>query len=135
MYPVSPLLIPIVSVICSFSFAAVVTWLATRRKERESYYRHETLKKLAEGQGGGASAIEFIREQERISARHRREGQKLGGLITAAVGVGMMVFLKAIGATDSDPAAHQVYLVGLIPLMIGVVLLTYSFLLAPKDQA
>ena len=133
MNHVSPLLIPIVIIIVVFSFTAVATWLAARHKERESYYRHETLKKLAEGQGGAASAMEFIREQHRMETRHRREGQTLGGLITAALGVGMLVFLRGVTAPDPDPVAHQVYLVGLIPLLIGVVLLAYSLLLAPKE--
>lgn len=116
-----------------FSFIATMTWLRTRRKEREAYYRNETLKKLAEGQGGAASAIEFMREKERIAVRQRLEGQKLGGLVTVAVGIAIMVFLKGVTASDSDPAAHQVYLVGLIPLLIGVVLLAYSLFLAPKE--
>ena len=60
--------------------------------------------------------------------RHRRGGQRLGGLITLAVGIGLMVFLKAV-ATD-EPG---VYLVGLIPLLIGVALLAYSYVLAPKE--
>ncbi len=133
MNHVSPILIPIVSVIFTFTFISIVVWLDARRKERQDYYKNETLKKLAEGQGGGASAIEFIREQEKINVRRRHEGQKLGGLITLAVGLGMMIFLKAITASDSDPAAHQAYLVGLIPLLIGAMLLVYSFFLAPKE--
>jgi uncharacterized membrane protein (GlpM family) len=48
-------------------------------------------------------------------------------LITLAVGIGMMVFLKAL--ERSEPA----YLVGLIPLLIGVALLAYSYVLAPKQ--
>ena len=116
-----------------FSFAATMTWLGTRRKEREAYYRSETIKKIAETQGNGSNAIEFLREQERIFLRRRTDGQKLGGLICIAVGVGSMVFLKAMMASDVDPAAHQAYLVGLIPSLIGGVLLTYSLFLAPKE--
>jgi hypothetical protein len=36
--------------------------------------------------------IEFLREEEKNATRRRQEGQKLGGLITVAVGIGMMVF-------------------------------------------
>jgi hypothetical protein len=123
-------LVPIVTIIVVFSFTAAMAWLAARRKEREAFYRSETLKKIAETQGGGAgSALEFLREQEKITARHRRGGQTLGGLITAAVGIGMMIFLRSM----HDPDAQQAYLVGLIPLLIGIVLLTYSAFLAPKE--
>jgi len=131
--PVAPFLMPIVVIIVVFSFTAVMAWLGARRKERDAFYKSETLKKIAEAQGGGANAIEFLREQERISARQRREGQKLGGLITMAVGIGMMVLLKPMLAHDPDPVAQQVYLAGLIPLLIGVVLLAYSVFLAPKE--
>jgi len=40
-----------------------------------------------------------------------------------------MVFIKAVDRGDPDPA----YLVGLIPLLIGVALLAYTYLLAPKE--
>ena len=116
-----------------FSFIATMTWLRTRRKEREAYYRNETTKKVAEMQGSGVNALEFLREEERISLRRRTDGQKLGGLISMAVGVGTMVFLKAIMASDVDPAAHQAYLVGLIPFLVGAVLLIYSSFLAAKS--
>lgn len=116
-----------------FSFVATLAWLGNRRKEREAYYRSETIKKIAETQGNGANAIEFLREQEKIFLSRRTDSQKLGGLICIAVGVGSMVLLKAMLASDVDPAAHQAYLAGLIPLLIGVVLLTYSLFLAPKE--
>jgi Flp pilus assembly protein TadB len=124
-----------VTSIALFSFVAVAAWSDARRREREAYYKSETLKKIAEAQGAGAtSAIEFLREEairraerEKNAARQHREGVKLGGLVTAAVGVGLMIFLRAI--VDDEP----VYLVGLIPLLIGVALLAYSYLLAPKE--
>jgi hypothetical protein len=117
-----------VGAIALFSFVAVAAWADARRKEREAYYRSETLKKLAETQAtGGSSALEFLREQDRLASRRQREGQKLGGLITTAVGFGMMIFLRAV--EHEKPA----YLVGLIPLLVGVALLTYAYVLAPKE--
>jgi hypothetical protein len=113
--------------IALFSFIAVATWSDNRRREREAYYKSEALKKIAETQGDNAVAVAVLREEERNTLRRRREGIKLGGLVTTAVGIGMMVFLRAI-VPD-----RPVYLVGLIPLLIGVVLLAYSYILAPKD--
>jgi hypothetical protein len=121
-------MVPIVGSIALFSFLAVSAWAEARRKEREAYYRSETLKKIAESSAEGAkSAIELLHEQEKSAIRRRLEGMKLGGLITAAVGIGMMVFLH--GVEHEEPA----YLVGLIPLLIGAALLTYTFFLAPKE--
>lgn len=113
-----------------FSFIAVATWAGERRREREAYYRSETLKKIADTQGaGGGSALEYLRDEEKIEWRRKREGQKLGGMITMAVGVGMMVFLYTI----RDPEAHQASLAGLIPLLIGAVLLGNALLSARKE--
>jgi hypothetical protein len=125
----SVFLVPIVGSIALFSFLAVASWSEARRKEREAYYKSETLKKIAESSGEGAkSALELIREQEKNSVRRRLEGMKIGGLVTAAVGIGLMIFLR--GMEHEEP----VYLVGLMPLLIGVALLLYPLMLAPKVQ-
>lgn len=119
-----------IAAVALFSFIAVATWSGERRREREAYYRSETAKKIAETQGAGAgSALEFLREEEKIERRRKREGQKVGGMITMAVGVGMMIFLYSM----NDPDAHQASLAGLIPLLIGVVLLGNSLFFAPKE--
>ena len=120
--------IPVVGSIALFSFPAVASWSDARRREREEYDRSETLKKIAESSGEGAkAAIELMREQNKSITKRRLEGMKLGGLITAVVGVGVMVLLR--GLTHDEP----VYLAGLIPLLVGLALLTYTFFLAPKE--
>jgi hypothetical protein len=125
--PVAAMLVPIVGSIALFSFLAVAVWSEARRKEREAYYTSETLKKIAESSGEGArSAMELLREQERNVVKYRLEGMKLGGLVTAAVGVGVMALLH--GLVHDEP----VYLAGLIPLLTGMALLIYAFVLAPR---
>jgi hypothetical protein len=120
--------IPVVGSIALFSFLAVAAWSDARRREREEYYRSETLKKIAESSGEGAkAAIELMREQQKSVTKRRLEGMKLGGLITAVVGIGVMVLLH--GLEHDEP----VYLAGVIPLLIGLALLTYTFVLAPKE--
>jgi hypothetical protein len=120
--------IPVIGSIALFSFLSVAVWSDSRRKEREEYYRSETLKKIAESSGEGAkAAIELLREQNRNVTRRRFEGMKLGGLITAVVGIGVMALLR--GLVSDEP----VYLAGLIPLLVGLALLAYTFVLAPKE--
>jgi len=124
--------IPVVGSIALFSFLSVASWSDARRKEREEYYRNETLKKIAESSGEGAkAAIELLREQNRSYAKRRMEGMKLGGLITAVVGLGVMILLHGIVERGEGP----VYLVGVIPLLVGLALLTYVFILGPKEAA
>ena len=120
--------IPVIGSIGLFSFLSVAAWSDARRKEREEYYRNETLKKIAESSGEGAkAAIELLREQNNVVTKRRFEGMKLGGLITAVVGIGVMVLLR--GLVREEP----VYLAGVIPLLIGLALLFYTFFLAPKE--
>lgn len=125
---VAVFLVPIVGSIALFSFLGVTTWSDARRKEREAYYTSEAMKKIAESSGEGARlAVEYFRERERRQRGRWLEGLKLGGLITAAVGIGLMALLHGLNRQGST------YLVGLIPLLIGVALLVYVYILPPKE--
>jgi Domain of unknown function (DUF6249) len=128
--PVVALLIPIVAIISVFTFVSIAAWADARRKEREAYYKSETFKKVAETQGaGGSAALEYLREEDRIATRRAREGQKLGGLISMSVGVGLMLFLWGVTGRDEK----GVYLVGAIPFLVGIALSANAYLLAPKE--
>jgi hypothetical protein len=117
-------------VVALFSFLSVMVWSRERRREREAYYRSEAIRKVAETRpGDGGAVLDVLREEERIAARGRREGQKVSGLVTIATGLGMTVFLKVVDRNDPDPA----YLAGLIPILIGAALLLYAYVLGPKE--
>jgi len=114
-----------VGAVALFSFIAVASWSDNRRRERESFYRSETLKKFAEMQSPEAIAV--LREEERIATRRRQEGIRLGGLVTAAVGVGIAAFFGAM--VPERPA----FVIGVIPFLVGIALLAYTYLFASKD--
>jgi hypothetical protein len=126
--PVLPVMLFLsIGAIALFSFLAVASWSDNRRKERVAYYRSETLRKIAETAGPGSNAtLAYMHQEEQISARHHRESIRLGSLITGAVGIGLMIFLRGVAHEEA------VYLVGMIPLLIGVALFVYAQLLAPK---
>ena len=111
-----------------FCWLTVVGWAIQRRKEREAYYRHETEKRLVDK--GGVFAEQLLRlrnEEERVRWLRRREGLKLGGLITTAAGIGIVVGFRLV-----DTGELVVSAMGWIPLGIGVVLLLYTYVLYPK---
>jgi Domain of unknown function (DUF6249) len=117
-------------VVALFSFLSVMVWSRERRREREAYYRSDALKKIAEAHGTGSSVVlEVLREEEKIARRGRRETQKVSGLVTIAAGLGMTIFLSVVDRRDPDPA----YVVGVIPVLVGVALLVYAYVLAPKE--
>jgi len=96
-------------------------------REREAFYRSETVKKIAEMGGGPAAALEYLREDQKKSALRRSRAILLGGMITAASGIALMVFLVVIIKNQ------EVYLAGLIPTLVGAALIAYSFISAPGE--
>jgi uncharacterized membrane protein YczE len=84
------------------------------------------MKKISEMPGENGLAL--LRQEEWNSAQRRRENLKLGGLMTLLVGVGLMIFLRAIDSPQS------VYLVALIPFLVGFPLLAYSYFFLRKGR-
>ncbi len=116
-----------VGAVSLFTMIAVSNWAEQRRKERETQYRYEMLKKLVDQPGGSSQAmLDMLREEEAAKDRRQRQGLILGGMITAAVGAGMILFLYVL-----EPE-KGVWAVGSIPLFIGLVMLAYILFVAPR---
>jgi hypothetical protein len=116
-----------VLMICVFSFVSIAVWTEGRRKEREAYYKAESMRRLSELPGDGAKyVIEMMQEEERIRREKeemqeikQREGLKIGGLVNIGVGVGLYLMMREL---------HATLMVGAIPGMIGVALLAYALI-------
>jgi hypothetical protein len=106
-------------------FLPLTVWMEHRRKEREAFYKADTIRRIAEAPGeGGNAAVQLLREQERVANFKTREGLKIGGIINIGVGIGVTVFLFAL--LHGKP----VFLCGLIPALIGAAMLVYVYVLA-----
>jgi hypothetical protein len=117
--------VPIVGCVMVFTFLSISVWVDGQRKEREAYYKAETLRRITETSGEGAkAALDLLKEEEHLRRIKAREGLKIGGVVNLAVGIALAIFLRAL--VHEEP----VYLCGLIPGFIGAALLSYVFFLA-----
>ena len=124
LIPIIGVCIPIVAIVSTFVMIIFAIRYGTQRKEREAFYKAETLRRITESSGEGAkAAIELLKEEDRLKRIKDREGMKVGGLVTLGVGVGLVIFLWAM-------VGPKVALCGLIPGLVGVALLVYVFFLA-----
>jgi hypothetical protein len=126
--PIIGMFIPIVAIVSVFTMIILSVWFGTRQKEREAFYKSETLRRITESSGEGAkAAIELLKEEERLKRIKAREGMKVGGLVNIGLGIGLTIFLWAL-------VGVKVALCGLIPGFIGVALLVYALVLAPPVE-
>jgi serine/threonine-protein kinase len=70
----------------------------------------------------------LMQEEERKKQRQAIEGYKLVGLIIAVAGIGAGVFLYVLRPGE------LVFVVALVPLLVGVVFFLYAMFLAPKPD-
>lgn len=119
-------LVPIFFLLGFFTCLTVFIWALQRRKERESYYRYELARKAVEkGAVSEAKVLELLRADATASWRGRVEGLKLAGIVTLAIGAGLLFGLRFVEGV-------AVWQVGWIPIGLGAGLLVYSLLLAPR---
>jgi cadmium resistance protein CadD (predicted permease) len=86
------------------------------------------MRRIAELKGSEAEGVlAVMREDEKRTARRVRAGSKLSGLILSGVGIALLIFLWAF------IPEMPVYLAGLIPLLVGLAMLVYAFLVAPNE--
>ena len=124
-------LIPGIGAFAVFGYLAVDSWSKSRRKEREEFYRSETLRRFSESNQPDM-LTRFLAEEK--AARHemrvqQREMLRLGGLVTMMAGIGFGAMMAGIAPQQ------RFHLFGLVPFLVGLALLIYVYLLAPKVPA
>ena len=101
-----------------FAFLAVSAWASSQREQRELRYRYELYQRMVEHPGPVADEVRALieRDAERRQAAETAD-QRSGGFVVLAVGIGLGTALYFL--VPDKP----VYLVGLVPGLVGVVLL------------
>jgi hypothetical protein len=118
------LFLSVASVAMFVVFIPLISWIGSRQKEREAFYKAETIRRVAEASSDGAKAtIDLLREENRMTLIKMREALKISGVICLGVGIGLIAFLVRL-------VGSQVALCGLIPGFIGLAMLIYVYFLA-----
>ncbi len=119
------IMFPVAIILVVFAFVSVLHWIDSQRKERDAFYKAETVRRVTEASGEGAkAALELMKADERLKRLKAREGLKIGGLINIGAGVGVMIFLHEL------LPGTAIYLCGSIPALIGVGFIAYIYVLA-----
>ncbi len=112
-----------VSTVAFFAFVGTASWNGARTQERLAMYRAELLKKLAEQPGEGAlHVLALLRQEQRVKEDEKRRGLLLGGLITGATGLGLVLMLAGVGGNDGFHA----WTIGAFVVLIGAALVLFS---------
>jgi hypothetical protein len=107
-----------------FAFLSAAAWAGTQFAYRKARDRYALLRALAEMPGDNAARVlEMLRADEERDRRRKededRRGHLIGGLVCMAVGIAMMIMLGTV-------AKGGTWTVGLIPFVVGVVLLPFG---------
>lgn len=121
------------AVVALFAFLSVASWAGIRAEERKTVERYALLRKVAEQPGESARLVlerlraEDDRAAERRAAREfrRRREQIQGAVVLIATGVGLGTMVETL----SDE--RGLWTVGLIPALIGAVLLVFAWFSHP----
>ena len=117
-----PLLIPIVGSIALFGFLSIASWADARRREREAFFRHELLKKVADSPGG-QQVVALMRQEEADRIERRRQAIQLAGWVTLGAGIGVGVLLSQLVRVVAG-----LWAVGAIPALVGAALVLHGIL-------
>jgi hypothetical protein len=131
--PIIALAFTVLVLVCVFVFVSVIIWAETRRKERESLYRSELLKKLAETPGPGADAVlTSLRDDELRKHARRREYITLAGVLCLALGLAVLIGHFMTPDTRND----GVWALCFIPMLLGFALIGHArFIMARSRPA
>jgi hypothetical protein len=123
--------------IAFFAFLITAHWIDTRAAERQVRDRLALLRKIADQPAESARLMaDLLREdeartakRERARAREARRENIQGGMVVVAVGVGLAIMLAAVEPSE------QVWTVGFIPVLIGLVSIGFALFGEPAAEA
>ncbi len=111
--------------VATLTFVTIVVWAESRRKERQEFYKFEFRKRLVEtGKMDAAAFTSLVQYEHELGLQQVRQKLTVAALVFVGTGVGTCIGLQFISGS--------VWMVGFIPLSIGLCMLAYGVLFADK---
>jgi hypothetical protein len=131
--PLLILLMPLLLLV--FAWTSVTYWISARAAERRMRERYALLKHLSERPTESVQIVlEQLRqddakeeERQRGKAATMRRGKLEGGFIMVVLGIGVGVFLRMFSPQGT------LWLIGLMPVLVGMVLVISTWLEPRKE--
>ena len=117
-----------------FAYLSVAHWVNAQTAERQARERFGLLKKIAEQPSESAKLVLDLLREEETRARElelkkewkaRRDGMQ-AGMLMIALGVGLI-------AMFAIATSRRNWVIGLVPVLVGVVIFVFAALNRPKD--
>jgi hypothetical protein len=117
-----------------FAYLSVAHWVNAQTAERQARERFSVLKKIAEQPTDSAKLVLDLLREEETRARElelkkewksRRDGMQ-AGMLMIALGVGLI-------AMFAIATSRRNWVIGLVPVLVGVVIFVFAALNRPKD--
>lgn len=128
VFTVLPVAIPIVAITGGIILAIVRTVGQQRIAELERRERIAAIERGVDPSKLGIPAHPDSYENGSGSRIRRAHGLMIGGLVTVAIGIAMMILLRAVEPNE----AH--WLVGFMPLLVGLALLLSAKIVWPSAK-
>ena len=117
-----------------FAYLSVAHWVNAQTAERQARERFAVLKKIAEQPSESAKLVLDLLREEEARARElelkkewksRRDGMQAGTLMVA-LGLGLAAMFAIV-------SSRQNWVIGLVPVLVGIVIFVFAALNRPKD--
>lgn len=116
--------------IAVFGFLALVVWLRNRKELQMAADRHELYRNMMSQPGGSVEAVrDLMRHDDERREQKDIDDAWSGGMVMVAVGLALALFLFFLVGAEKP-----VYLVGLVPGLVGVVNLLHAATLARRRR-
>ena len=119
-----------------FAYLSVAHWVNAQTAERQARERFGVLKKIAEQPSESAKLVLDLLREEEARARElelkkewksRRDGMQARTLMIA-LGLGLAAMFAIV-------SSRQNWVIGLIPIFVGIVIFVFAALNRPKDTS